>query len=74
MSDTVVVKEQGKTKYFYNAIDMVTRFAFSLYYKKLNSKNMVDFMKSLRLIYPYKIKKWQNDNGHENMKEFSKRL
>ena len=43
-----MVKEQLKTKYFYNAIDVATRFAFSLYYKELNSKNMVDFMKSLR--------------------------
>jgi hypothetical protein len=49
MSDTVEVKEQGKTKYFYNAIDVVTRFAFSLYYKELNSKNMVDFYEEFKI-------------------------
>jgi hypothetical protein len=38
------------------------------------SKNMVDFMKSCKRVYSYKIRKRQSDNGYENMKEFSKIL
>jgi transposase InsO family protein len=74
MSDTVVVKEQGHARYFYNAKDAPTRFAMSSYYKELNSRNMVSFYEQFKKVYPCKIRKWQNDNGHENMKEFSKKL
>ena len=33
VSDTVVAREEGKIRYFYNAIEVVSKFAFSYYFK-----------------------------------------
>ncbi|MDR3256108.1 MAG: integrase core domain-containing protein [Endomicrobium sp.] len=96
ISDTVVVKEGGVTRYFYNAIDVKTRFAFNLYYRELTSANNRHFYEQFKVcirytntalcannrhfyeqfkeVYPFKIRKWQMDNGQENLKEFSNRL
>jgi len=34
VADTVVVREEGITRYFYNAVDISSRFAFSYYFKE----------------------------------------
>jgi len=60
--------------YFYNAIDAKLKFAFTLNYKRLNSRNMKDFYERFRAVYPLPIKDWQNDNGSENQGEFDSAL
>lgn len=74
ISDTVVAREEGITRYFYNAIDVVSKFAYSYYFKEQTSRNMVIFYEMFKEVFPYKIKQWQNDNGHENVGEFEKKL
>ena len=74
ISDTVVAREEGITRYFYNAIDIASKFAFSYYFKEQTSRNMVIFYEMFKEVFPYKIKQWQNDNGHENVGEFEKKL
>lgn len=43
ISDTVAAREEGITRYFYNAIDVVSKFAFSYYFKEQTSRNMEIF-------------------------------
>ena len=74
ISDTVEVREQGQKRYFYNAIDVATRFAYSMYYRELNSTNMSNFYEWFKEVFPFKIRTWQNDNGRENLKEFEDKL
>jgi transposase InsO family protein len=74
LSDTVVRITDGVTDYFYNAIDAKQKFALTLNYKRLNSKNMKDFFERFRAVYPLTIKDWQTDNGPENLGEFDMAL
>ena len=71
VADTVVVRQEGITRFFYNAIDVSSKFAFSYYFDKQTSKNMVAFYEMFKKVYPYKIKQWQNDNGHENLGDYA---
>lgn len=72
IADTVERVTDGVKDYFYNAIDAKLKFALSLNYKRLNSKNMKDFYNRFRALYPLQIKDWQSDNGAENLGEFDK--
>lgn len=74
ISDTVERVTDGVKDYFYNAIDAKLKFAFTLNYKRLNSRNMKDFYERFTTIYPLSIKDWQNDNGSENQGEFDSAL
>ena len=74
ISDTVERVTDGIKDYFYNAIDAKLKFAFTLNYKRLSSRNMTDFYKRFRSVYPLSIKDWQNDNGPENQGEFDMAL
>lgn len=74
ISDTVERVTDGVKDYFYNAIDAKLKFALTLNYKRLNSKNMRDFYMRFKSLYPLQIKDWQSDNGSENLGEFDKTL
>ena len=74
IADTVERVTDGVKDYFYNAIDAKLKFALTLNYKRLNSKNMKDFYERFREFYPLQIKDWQTDNGSENLGEFDKTL
>jgi transposase InsO family protein len=74
IADTVERVTDGVKDYFYNAIDAKLKFALTLNYKRLNSKNMKDFYERFRALYPLQIKDWQSDNGSENLGEFDKAL
>ena len=74
IADTVERVTEGIKDYFYNAIDAKLKFALTLNYKRLSSKNMHDFYKRFRALYPLAIKDWQTDNGSENLGEFDKAL
>ena len=68
--DTVLRFVDGIRYYFYQAVDVRGKFAFSLMYKHLNSQNTVDFFKKLEAVYPYRIKTVQTDNGLEFLGDF----
>jgi hypothetical protein len=70
LSDTVKRITDGMTDYFYSAIDAKLKFALTLPYKRLTSRNMKDFYQRFKRVYPWTIKSWQSDNGSENLGEF----
>ena len=74
IADTVQRVTDGITDYFYNAIDAKLKFALTLNYKRLTSKNMKDFYERFCALYPLRIKDWQTDNGSENLGEFDTTL
>ena len=74
LSDTVARVTDGVKDYFYNAIDATLKFALTLTYQRLSSKNMKDFSERFRALYPLQIKDWQTDNGSENLGEIDKAL
>lgn len=74
LSDTVERVTDGIKDYFFNAIDGKMKFALSLNYKRLNSRNMKDFYQRFKKIYPCQIQTWQSDNGSENLGEFDQAL
>ena len=67
ISDTVVAIEEAIARYFYNAIDIASKFAINYYFKEQTSKYIVIFYKIFKKVFPYKIKQWQKDNRHENV-------
>lgn len=73
-SDTVERVIDQTKEYFYSAIDAKGKFAFTLNYKRLNSRNMKDFYQKFKSVYPGEIKDWQSDNGKENLGEFDQEL
>ncbi|MGQ9638765.1 MAG: hypothetical protein ACUVT6_13400 [Thermodesulfobacteriota bacterium] len=70
MSDTVARVTDGVKDYFYSAIDARLKFALTLNYKRLTSREMKDFYRRFKEVYPLAIKSWQSDNGAENLGEF----
>ena len=74
MADVVTVTEAGETRYFFDAVDVATKFGFSYYFNKQTSQNMVNFYEMFKKVFPFKIKKRQNDNGHKNLGLFQQRL
>jgi len=74
LSDTVERFTDGIKDYFYSAMDIKSRFALSLNYKQLSSKNMEDFYERFQSVYPGEIKIWQSDNGGENLGFFDAAL
>ena len=72
--DTVIKFVDGMKMYFLTAIDVKLKFAFSLPYTTLNSRNTVDFFKKLQFVYPIKITTVQTDNGLEFLAEFEEYL
>jgi len=68
--DTIVKFVDGIKVYFLTAIDVKLRFAFSLPYGKLTSKNTVNFFKKLQVVYPVKVITVQTDNGLEFLGDF----
>jgi transposase InsO family protein len=74
VSDTVERITDGIKDYFYSAIDAKLKFAITLNYKRLTSRNMKDFYLRFKEVYPGVITAWQNDNGAENLGEFDEQL
>jgi len=74
VSDTLQRITDGVKDYFYSAIDAKLKFALTLNYKRLTSRNMKDFYFRFKSVYPGVIKSWQSDNGTENLGEFDDQL
>lgn len=74
LSDTVIRLDNGVRDYYLSAIDAKLKFALTLNYKRLSSRNMKDFYQRFKTVYPGKVKHWQTDNGSENLGEFDDTL
>lgn len=74
VSDTVERVTDGVKDYFLSAIDAKLKFALTLNYKRLTSRNMKDFYQRFKSVYPHIVKSWQTDNGAENLGEFDAEL
>lgn len=72
--DTIILFVDRIRYHIYSAIDVRGKFAFSLLYKNLNSRNTVDFFKKFQIVYPVKITTIQTDNGLEFLGEFEQHL
>ena len=74
LSDTVVRLDMGLRNYYISAIDAKLKFALTLNYKRLTSRNMKDFYHRFKSVYPATVRIWQTDNGSENLGEFDEIL
>jgi putative transposase len=74
LSDTVERITDGVKDYFMSAIDAKMKFALTLNYKRITSRNMKDFYRRFKSVYPGTIRIWQSDNGSENLGEFDEEL
>jgi len=74
LSDTVERITDGVRDYFISAIDAKMKFALTLTYKRLTSRNMKDFYFRFKSVYPGRVMIWQSDNGSENLGEFDQQL
>ena len=72
--DTMVRELDRLKVYFYSAIDIKGKLAFSLPYSQLNSRNAKNFMATLQRVYPVSIHDVQTDNGSEFEGEFDQYL
>jgi len=70
--DSMVIFEEGIKRYIVSAIDVSSRFGFSMMYDRLTSSNVRDFMKRLEEVSPFRIKRVQTDNGSEFRGEFER--
>jgi transposase InsO family protein len=70
--DTIVKFIHGIKLYILNAVDVSLKFQFSYGYTRLNSRNSLDFMKKLELVYPLQnnVHTIQTDNGLEFLGDF----
>ncbi len=74
LSDAVERITDGVRDYFISAIDAKMKFALTLTYKSLTSRNMKDFYTRFKSVYPGRVMIWQSDNGSENLGEFDQQL
>lgn len=74
--DTIHLFIDGIKVYVYHALDIQNKFDFAYGYSKLNSRNTVDFLDKVKLVYPLEsgVKTIQTDNGLEFLGEFDQRL
>lgn len=73
--DTIERVYQGVKLYVYSAIDLQSKFSFSLPYARCDSRNAVDFFEKFRQVYPVpSIRLVQSDNGSEFLGAFEEPL
>ena len=72
--DTIVKFVWGVKRYIITAVDVKTRYSFAWVYNDHGSASAKDFFKKLEIVFPYKIKAVQTDNGSEFHKYFMKYL
>jgi len=68
--DTVVKFAWNIKRYIITAVDVHSRYSFAFCYERPLSINARDFIQKLQLVFPYKIKAIQTDNGSEFHKYF----
>lgn len=65
---------EGRKRFQYTAIDVVTKWRFARVYSKLNQESTLDFLERLVKLTPFKILRIQTDNGLEFQSEVVKYL
>jgi putative transposase len=68
--DSIVIFQNEVKRYILTAVDLKTRVAFAYLYENHSSKTAVDFVKKLKKVAPFSIKRIQTDNGSEFEKDF----
>jgi len=69
--DSVAIFQDGLKRYVLTAVDVVSRFAFSMGYTSLSSSAGADFLDKLQQVCPFLIRRIQTDNGQEFAKNFA---
>ena len=69
--DSVALFQDGLKRYVLTAVDVVSRFAFSMGYTSLSSTAGADFLDKLQQVCPFLIRRIQTDNGQEFAKNFA---
>ncbi len=72
--DTLVRELDRLKVYFYSAIDIKGKVAFSAPYARLSSRNTQDFFQKLQRVLPLSMRAVQTDNGSEFQGEFDEYL
>lgn len=70
--DGVMKVNDGKRRYVFTAVDLVSRVAFSMAFPSGSSRNGRTFLEHILATAPFPITHIQTDNGSEFMKEFRK--
>lgn len=68
--DTIVKFVYGMKRYIITAVDIKTEYSFAYCYRDHGSHSAKDFLKKLEVVFPYRIKAVQTDNGSEFHKYF----
>ncbi len=70
--DTIhFIDKDGKRTYIYTAIDVYSRFAYAKWYKRSSTHSTLNFLKHVRIYFPFNISCIQTDNGPEFGKFFT---
>jgi transposase InsO family protein len=69
--DTVALFVDGLKRYIFTALDVNTRFAFACTYPSTSSVNGRDFLHKFLEVAPFKVTRFQTDNGREFQKHFA---
>ena len=72
--DSITLFSNGIKRYIITAIDLISKFAFAYCYFSLSSNKAYDFAKKFREVAPFKVKRFQSDNGLEFHKWFANYL
>jgi len=72
--DTVERREFGLKRYVITFIDVYSRFTFAWGYNGHGSNTARDFLKKIKIVFPFKIQRVQTDNGSEFAKHFAEQI
>lgn len=61
---------EGRRRYTFTAVDLVSRWAFSRTYASASSKNGADFLRRLLVAAPFAVRRIQTGNGGEFLSFF----
>ena len=72
--DSITLFSNGIKRYIITAVDLISKFAFAYCYFSLSSNKACDFAKKFKEVAPFKVKRFQSDNGLEFHKWFANYL
>ena len=72
--DSIERREFGLKRYVITFVDTYSRFTFAWGYTGHGSDTAKDFLKKIKIIFPFRIQHIQTDNGSEFAKHFAKEI
>lgn len=72
--DSIERREFGLKRYVITFVDLYSRFTFAWGYTGHGSDTARDFLKKLKIVFPFKIQHIQTDNGSEFAKHFADQI